>query len=315
MHHRCPPYDELEMPSLFLTPVTILLPVRNGAPWLHASLDSLLIQDHSNIEILLVDDGSTDDSASIAKDVAGALIRVIQGNRKGLANALALGVESSDSEFIARMDQDDVAHSSRISGQVRFLSENSDHVMVGSNVRLMNSVGCAVGYSHFPETDAGIRMRMTIGNPFAHSSVMFRKSAVLSAGNYWSPSSDPFPEDYHLWTRLAEIGFLANLRDVLLDYRVHELGVSKTHASALQRSRGLLAWQWFCNVQPQHAKDRELERAWVSCFGGTSRITFRQAASIVSNLIRLRTRGQQVLAGGGFRLRHYLYPLTRVLAS
>lgn len=303
------------MPSLPVTPVTILLPVRNGAPWLHASLDSLLTQEHSNIEILLVDDGSTDNSAAIAQDVAGTLVRVVQGNGEGLARALALGVDSADSEFIARMDQDDVAHSSRISGQVRFLDEHPDHVMVGSNVRLMNSVGCATGYSHFPETDAGIRMRMTIGNPFAHSSVMFRKSAVLSAGNYWSPGSDPFPEDYHLWIRLAETGLLANLRDVLMDYRVHELGVSKTHSGALQRGRGLLAWQWLCSVQPQHAKDRELERAWVSCFGGTSPITFGQAITIVRELVRLRTRGQPISAGGGFRLRHYLYPLTRVLAS
>jgi len=192
-------------------PVTVLMPVKNGARWIQPAIESLLRQDYVNFEILLVDDGSTDDSVLIARRLAGDKLRVVKAEGQGLARALAIGVEASETEIVLRLDADDRASPQRLSKQVSFLNDHPGYVLVGSNINIISDRGKVLGRSRFPLTDRGIRLRMNVGNPFAHSAVAFRRSAVLAAGNYWSPDATPFPEDYHLWCRLASRGLMANL--------------------------------------------------------------------------------------------------------
>lgn len=296
-------------------PVTVLMPVRDGARWITLSLKSLLQQSYQNFEILLVDDGSKDDSVPIARSIAGNQVRVIRANGEGLARALAMGVRAADTEVIARMDVDDVAHPSRLMRQVQFLESSPEYVIVGTNFRTVNEQGRVIGRSRLAETDAAIRLRMLITNPFAHPSVVFRKSAVISVGNYWSPNSEPFPEDYHLWVRLAAVGQLANLGASLLDYRINNQGLSQTNRHLMRAHGSQISWGYMAsqlNSAPTNARPKE---AWLDCFGTEPRLGARQATLVLSTIVRARWTLRRRADGQGLLLRHYTYPMRRIVCK
>lgn len=293
-------------------PVTVLMPVRNGAEWISASLNSLLDQDYANFEILLIDDESTDNSIPLAREIAGNKMRIVKAQGQGLARALAMGVQVADTELIIRLDVDDQANRLRLSKQIFFLEQNPDHVLVGSNVNLINNKGIHVGGSRFPLTDPGIRLRMILGNPFAHSSVTFRRSAVLEAGNYWSPDAQPFPEDYHLWCRLANVGLLANLAEPLVDYRIHESGLAIVNKKLMRLHSSIISWDWFLRQGFDQNFDSALKQAWRACFGESSTISLRQAFMVTRALISARRSMHQTFNDHGIRFAHYLTPTKRM---
>lgn len=294
-------------------PVTVLVPVRNGAKWIPLMLESILSQQYRNFEILLIDDASSDNSAGIARALAGDRIRTIEARGEGLAAALASGVVCSDTELICRMDVDDIAEPSRLTKQVRFLSDNTDHVMVGSNVTIIDMEGRRRGKSRLPETDPEIRLRMSIGNPFAHSSVMFRREHVIAVGNYWSPDSSPFPEDYHLWVRLADTGLLANLSERLVQYRLNSSGVLLTNSRILRHHACEISLSWRSRRTSSPASQVERE-AWGACYGSDRRIRPSQAIAVSRALVRDR-RDLGKPAARGLRLHHYLFPIWRILRN
>lgn len=293
--------------------ITVLMPIRNGQAWIQESMRSILAQEHQDFEILIVDDGSTDDSIPVAFELGKEKVRVVRANGEGLAKALALGVAAAETELIARMDVDDIAHPLRLTRQIDFLNRHPAHVLVGSNVRLINEQGTLVGQSNFPLSDAGIRMRMVLGSPFAHSSVTFKRSAVQEAGSYWSPDSKPFPEDYHLWCRLAQVGLLANVPEYLLDYRVSAKGISQTHRELMQYHRSRISWTWFSQLHPTQASKPGLQDAWSACFSERTRISMRDAAIVTQAIIRARLSTPQELQSRGLLLKHYLYPIRRMI--
>jgi len=288
------------------------MPVRNGAQWIQVAIQSLLHQDYGNFEILLIDDGSIDDSVSIARDLAGSKLRVVKAQGQGLARALAIGVQAAETEIVLRLDADDKASPKRVSKQVSFLNNNPDFVLVGSNVNIFGERGKFIGRSFFPLTDHGIRLRMNIGNPFAHSSIAFRRSAVLAVGNYWSPDERPFPEDYHLWSRMASMGLMANLNERLVDYHSHESGVSLANRELMRTLTSEISWEWFSSQGFREANNPKLQKAWHACFGSNVSISYREALAVTRALIHARTSVPQKFNDHGLRLTHFLIPVTRM---
>lgn len=303
---------ELQLSENSRVPVTVLMPVRNGAQWIHPAIDSLLNQDYENFEILLVDDGSVDDSVSIAKDLAGDNLRVVTAPGQGLARALAIGVGAADTEIVLRLDADDKAAPKRLSKQVTFLNDNPEFVLVGANVNIIDARDSRVGGSRFPLTDRGIRLRMNIGNPFAHSAVAFRRSAVLAAGNYWSPDAKPFPEDYHLWCRVALTGLMANLPERLVDYHLHQSGLALANKEIMRSHTSEISWEWFSSQGYQEAIDPKLQESWHACFGSNLRISFQESLAVTRALIHARASNPQDFNDHGLRLMHFMIPLTRM---
>lgn len=220
---------------------TVLLPVRNGEEWLGACLDSLAAQSRPADEILVVDDGGTDRSIEIvrARGVPGT--RIVPGPGQGLAAALALGVEEAMGDLIARQDQDDLSAPDRLERQIRFMCEHPTAVAVGGAARVISQNGEVIGAVRPPKSPEALATRLCIENALVHTTVMFRRDAVLEAGNYWSPGPEPFPEDYHLWSRLVEVGEIWNLPDVLADYRVNTGGIVSTSGRAISVLAGQIA--------------------------------------------------------------------------
>ena len=267
---------------------TVLLPVRNGGRWLGETIQSLENQTFKDFELLVIDDGSTDNSIDIIKQSNLQHIRIILGPQQGLAKALALGVNESKTEIIFRQDQDDISLPSRFQLQYNFLEENKDNVAVGSNIVLINEYGEKTKVVKKPITNNAIRLSLTVECPLIHPAVAFRKSAVLGAGNYWSPSSDPFPEDFHLWSRLIKKGKISILSKRLVKYRLSSNGISRMFYEVLAKEAYFIARQ---NLENSMNSDLSTKlngnTLKIYCFRNM-KITFFELLTIYRNLYQIK---------------------------
>jgi len=221
--------------------VTVLLPVRNAEAWIDDTISSLKTQSLTDFEVLVVDDKGEDRSIEILRRSGLRNLRIIQGRGQGLAQALALGVLESRASIIARQDADDLSFPERLAVQYEFLSINPDYVACGSAAIEIDEFGRRIGRIEVPLSNAAIRLRMTFLNPFVHSSIMMRKDAVLAVGNYRSPSSSAFPEDFDLWARLSSCGKMMNFPDSLVAYRRTPDGLTSRKQREIGRGAGLVA--------------------------------------------------------------------------
>jgi glycosyltransferase involved in cell wall biosynthesis len=201
--------------------ISVLLPVYNGAPYLAASIDSILSQTYEDFELLILNDGSTDDSAAIAKSYSDERIRYFEHPNMGLPATLNKGAHVARGEFLFRQDQDDLSYPDRFELQVAYLDNHQDVVVLGTWARIFvdgDSVA-AYRYHRHPTTHVAAALSSIFDSIFVHSSVAMRRSAFEAVGGY---SCDPLrqpPEDFELWSRMCRRYKVANLAKVLVDYR------------------------------------------------------------------------------------------------
>lgn len=211
-----------------MSKVSVVLPVFNSESYLTDAVQSLLSQTHQDLEIIAIDDGSTDSSLSILSRFArqDSRLRVIMRKNTGIETALNEGIDAARSEFIARMDSDDVAAPDRVTRQVEYLRSHDRVVLLGGAYRLIDGAGRYLTTLTPPPDNATLQAYALSGrNPFCHSLVMMRREAFYRAGGYREDL--PAAEDLDLWLRMGEIGELACLGHVLLDYRLHANSISE----------------------------------------------------------------------------------------
>lgn len=207
--------------------ISVILPVYNASAFLKETIDSVLKQSFTNFEFIIINDGSTDNSQSIIDSYGDSRIVKLQQNNQGLAATLNTALKIAKADIIARQDNDDISYFNRFELQFAFLKNNSNCALVGSAARIVNEKGIPTGRVHNHATDAiTLRYLLLFDNPFVHASVMFRKETVLNAGAY-DTSKDYF-EDFRLWSVVSQKSELANLSDVLIDYREVASGMSKS---------------------------------------------------------------------------------------
>ncbi|WP_456375900.1 glycosyltransferase [Thiolapillus sp.] len=214
--------------------ISILLPFHDALDTLPECLNSIRAQDHPHWELIAVNDQSTDGSAvwmrtQAAKDKR---IHVIDNPRKGLVNALNLGLAACTHPLVARMDADDIMHPRRLSRQLAHFRRTPDLALSATRVRAFPPEQVQKGFSEYLRwqnlccSRAEIAREIYVESPFAHPSIMFRKKPIVQAGAYRQGS---FPEDYDLWLRLFHSGqAMEKLPEVLLDWRESPGRVSRT---------------------------------------------------------------------------------------
>jgi glycosyltransferase involved in cell wall biosynthesis len=210
--------------------ISVCMPVHNAERYVPQAIESILGQTLGDYEFLILDDGSTDDSLEVLRGYAARdpRIRLTSRPNKGLEATCNELVAQARGEFLARMDADDFALPQRFARQVEYLRAHPDCVLVGSRVRVIDSDGDPLCDWCTEQEHEALDAQLLGGErttPISHPSVMMRRGAVLAVGNY-----GPFKllEDYDLFLRLAEYGRLANLPEVLLQYRIHASNSSKT---------------------------------------------------------------------------------------
>lgn len=199
--------------------VTILLPVYNSAETLQATLDSLFAQQFEDFELLVVDDGSTDQSPDILQACHDPRLRVLKNpERLRLAGALNRGLQEAAAPLIARMDADDLCRPDRLNRQLAFMDAHPEIALCGSWTRHFGDR--KKNKEAYPVSADAIRAFALFNCPFAHPTVMFRRALFLEEQLLYDGSFYP-TEDYELWTRLVHRFPCANVPEILLDYRVH----------------------------------------------------------------------------------------------
>lgn len=214
--------------------ISVILPVYNAEKFLKEAIQSVLDQTFGSFELIILNDGSTDESEKIVNSFVDPRIRYIKHANNGLIYTLNLGLELAKFEIVARMDADDICVPERFSLQYAYLKEHNNIGAVGGQTQLIGSTGVSVGNGIYPITSLDCRSVARFGAPLAHPAVMFRKSLVISCGGY--REAFKHAEDYDLWLRILERSEIANLDCILLKYRLHDVSVSKVHADQQQVS-------------------------------------------------------------------------------
>jgi glycosyltransferase involved in cell wall biosynthesis len=214
-----------------MTPlISVVMPVRNGTKWLHEAVESVLDQEFRDFELLIVDDGSDEDTVRRLAEIARAdgRIGVLHQAPQGVAVALNLGIGAARAPYIARLDADDLARPDRLARQLAFMQAHGDVDLVGSAAQVIDGAGAVIGRIAPPTESGRIARHLRRGNPIIHSSVMMRAGLLHQLGGYRATFGAA--EDYDLWLRIAETGGIANLPEPLVAIRRHESNLSRLNA-------------------------------------------------------------------------------------
>lgn len=208
--------------------VSVLIPCYNVELYVEESVRSIMNQTYSNLEILVIDDGSTDKTAEILQKLAQVDNRIKfiknETNLKLIAT-LNKGIELCTGKYIARMDADDISLPTRIEKQVRFLEKNLDIGIVGSYTKCF---GEKKQIWRMETSNEFIKAHLFYTTCFSHPSVMFRKS-IIQENHLRYNLEYPHSEDYKLWCDFSKVTKLANLAEVLLLYRINKNQVSQRY--------------------------------------------------------------------------------------
>ncbi|MBF2072893.1 MAG: glycosyltransferase [Synechococcales cyanobacterium C42_A2020_086] len=227
--------------------ISVLLSVYNAERYLAQAVESILNQTLTDFEFLITDDGSCDRSLPILQDYAAqdARIRLWQAQNQGLPRSLNRMLAVARGEFIARMDADDISLPERFARQVEFLRAHPQVVCLGTAQDWIDEDGERL-FSYIPDTaNADLQTAMLAGhNHLCHPATMMRRAALCAVGGY--DENLRSAQDLDLWLRLGEIGELANLPEVLFQYRLHFNSISEKHLkqqSANAQAICQRAWQ------------------------------------------------------------------------
>ena len=212
--------------------VSVLMSVFNGERYLQQSIDSILNQSFANFEFVIVDDGSSQAVKRIlAAQKDPRIVLITNQLNIGLTKSLNLGLEHCCGKYIARMDSDDIAHSERLRRQVDLLDNQPEIAVVGAQIRVINCEGKIIRYNQIKRgtTALSCRWQHLFDSPVAHSSAMFRREVIY---NKLSGYDENFTtsQDYELWSRVIKNHDITNIKEVLLDFRVHSESVSKQYS-------------------------------------------------------------------------------------
>lgn len=212
------------MKTKFLQPlVSILLPVYNAERYLRASLESTLSQTYEKVEVICVDDGSTDDSYKILREFAriDKRVKVFRNSKnRGIGYTANKALRHARGQFIARMDADDIMFPERIEKQVAYLQANPDTVLVGGQCVVINEEGESVGEKRNPTTHEEIYKLMFTAMSVQNPTVMINKSLADKKSLQLDASLHPI-DDLDMLFKLFRCGEFANLPDFVLQYRVY----------------------------------------------------------------------------------------------
>lgn len=216
--------------------VSVVLPFRDAEAYLEQAITSIARQTFREFECLLIEDGSSDRSASIARgwEHRDSRFRVIDTGGIRLTASLNLGLAEARGEYAARMDGDDIAMPHRLQRQVRFMDRHRDVIASGTAVLLIDEDGLPMFVRRFARAHEAIDAQLMRGvGGIAHPTAILRLHDAPAPIGY--REDYPVAQDRELWLRLAEAGRLANLPDPLLAYRQHPTAVAATRSEEQAR--------------------------------------------------------------------------------
>ncbi len=207
--------------------ICVIMSVYNGERYLREAIESILNQTFTDFEFIKINDKSTDSSSKIISEFNDPRIIAIENSENiGLTKSLNKALKIASSDYIARMDCDDISLPKRFEIQKKFLDKNRDIVCVGSGTVIIDKNGNETGSKNPISDPELLRFYMILKNQMTHSSVMFRKEEILKNGPY--DEKIKYAQDYDLWSRLLIDGYkFSNTKSPLLKYRFHNSSITQ----------------------------------------------------------------------------------------
>ncbi len=212
--------------------VSILMPVYNAAPYVKEAIESILTQTFTNFELLVFNDGSTDNSSEVIRAIDDKRITLFDyKENSGYVAHLNEGLRIARGQYIARMDADDIAFPDRLAKQVALLANEPAIGLCGTGYQMFGTLDRVI---QLPSDDKQIREFMLEHSPMGHPTVMFSKTVIAQHNLAYDKAFMP-AEDYKMWYDFSRVSQLKNLPDILLHYRVHPHQIS-SYQNATQRA-------------------------------------------------------------------------------
>jgi glycosyltransferase involved in cell wall biosynthesis len=207
--------------------ISVLMPVYNSQKYIRKAIKSILSQTFKDFELLIVDDGSFDNSVDIVNEFKDSRIKIFQKEHKGLVQTLNYGINQSTCEWIAIMHSDDISVNVRLEQQFNYI-KNRINVLVGSSYYIIDENDKILYKTKLPERNNEIKEKLLFQNVIIHSSVMFNADHIKKHGGYHLINNT---EDYDLWLRLFNDSEFYNFPTPLLYYRKHNNSLSSSRAN------------------------------------------------------------------------------------
>ena len=268
--------------------VTVLVPAHNAAGYLPAALASVWRQQLADLEVLVVDDGSTDATPAVLAAVGDSRLRVVRQPNTGLVGALNRGIDEARGRYLARLDADDEMVPGRLAAQLRAMSDDSGLLVVGTDYEAYGDASFRV---RMPRTDRACRDRLRFASCHCGGSVMIDRDRLVRTGVRFDPAY-AHAEDYRMWARLSEHGRLANLPMVGYRYRMHAGQVSVRHVVEQRAAHLAIARDYAARTGRKPLSDADLRAVlWPDPVVTTgARAMGRRMMSIVPPVVRLSCR-------------------------
>ena len=284
--------------------VSVIMPVYNSGKFLSEAIGSILNQSHTQFELIIINDGSVDDTEKVISNFADDRIKYIYNDKnKGIVYSLNKAVELSKGKYIARMDGDDIAFTDRLQLQLQEFNRNPQLIVCGGwyqtlyKKKVLNTVKLPVSNDH-------IKAALLFENPICHPAVMFKRLVWENAGGYVADEVNC--EDYGLWCRAVNMGDFLNIPAPLIRYRLHGSNIS---SSKIKERLGAEENIKANVISAQIGHELELSLLFKS--SDNNKILF--LANQLSKHIRLKTTGYQQKAQSG--LFHFIIAKTGLLAT
>ena len=211
--------------------VTVLMSVYNGEKYLHEAIDSILNQTYTDIEFIIIDDGSTDLSQGIILSYDDPRIRFIENNENiGLVNSLNKGLKIAKGEYIARMDADDISMPTRLEEQVNYMDRMPNVGVCGTMAKYINEKSKVIRKGNnlkIMEKDEDMKAELLFKPCFLHPTVIYRSKLLRKNNIYYEEVYGKYSQDYYLWYILSSRCEFANISSILFAYRIHEKQISR----------------------------------------------------------------------------------------
>jgi glycosyltransferase involved in cell wall biosynthesis len=206
--------------------ISVAMSVFNGEDYLNAAIDSIFSQTFDNFEFIIVDDGSTDRSAEIIRSYREPRIVFVQQPNQGVARALNHALRLARGEYVARQDADDISLPQRFAKQIEFLDSHPEVGVVGTAASLIDRAGRRFStFKPFARHDRLVKELKRGVCPLMHGAVMMRRTALVECGDY-NPAFN-WMQDVELWLRLSQHHRLANMREILYNFRKHDSSITQ----------------------------------------------------------------------------------------
>ena len=210
--------------------VSVLMPMKNAEEYVGESIISILEQTHSNLELIIVNDCSDDNSEGIVNKIHDSRIKIIQGSGHGISQALNLAVANASGEYLCRCDADDTYPKGRVETQSTWLDNHDEYVAISGGFSCVDSIGSFVSTFNTGNVECDITKELLMGITRTHlGTFMIKKTAMDTVGGF----RDYFvtAEDIDMQLRLAECGPTWYTPNNMYFYRLHEGSITHTQST------------------------------------------------------------------------------------